>query len=167
MSNYISKKEINLYPKILIWLQSYLKDKYPKAEIKTFDVHSVDLSDFIQRHNYMKYFPDYSTYKMKVDLIGIITYKEKCSLVFVEVKDTQLSVRDVSQLLGYCKIVKPELAFLISPKGLARPLNTMLVHYNRIDILQFDNYKKVKVAKWNSIRNEIEFDSVIPPIGTL
>ena len=167
MNNYESKQEIALYPSMLKWLQMYLENKHPKAVIKTYDVHSVDLSDFIQRNKYTKYFPEYATYKIRVDLLGVILEKDKCNLVFVEVKDTPLSLINLSQLLGYCKILRPEFAFLISPKGLAKPLSQLLVHFNRLDILEFDKNKFVRVAKWNPARNAIEIDSIIPPLGNL
>lgn len=167
MTNYDSKKEIQLYPDMLKWLQEYLENKHPDATIKTYDVHSVDLSDFMQRNNYDKYFPEYATYKIRVDLLGVILEKDECNLVFIEVKDTPLSLINLSQLLGYCKILKPEFAFLISPKGLARPLSQLIVHFNRLDILEFDKNKHIRVAKWNSSRNAIEIDSVIPPLGNL
>ena len=167
MNNYESKQEIALYPSMLEWLQMYLENKHPKAVIKTYDVHSVDLSDFIQRNNYTKFFPEYATYKIRVDLLGMILEKDKCNLVFVEVKDTSLSLINLSQLLGYCKILRPEFAFLISPKGLAKPLSQLLVHFNRLDILEFDKNKFVRVAKWNPTRNAIEIDSIIPPLGNL
>ncbi|MBU3999768.1 hypothetical protein KKG29_01135 [Patescibacteria group bacterium] len=144
-----------------------MENKHPKATIKTYDVHAVDLSDFIQRNNYTKFFPEYATYKIRVDLLGVILKKEKYTLVFVEVKDTPLSLINLSQLLGYCKILRPEFAFLISPKGLSKPLSQLLVHFNRLDILEFDKNKFVRVAKWNPTRNAIENDSIIPPLGSL
>src|SRR3989304_269318 len=155
-SNDNSKREISLYPDILRWLQGFLESKHPKSEIKTHDVHSVDLSDFLERNGYKRFFPEYATYKIRVDLIGIIKGKNSCNLVFVEVKDKQLSLINLSQLLGYCKILKPEFAFLISPKGMAKPLSQLLLHFNRLDILEFDNNKYIRVAKWNASRNAIE-----------
>lgn len=167
MNNYESKQEIALYPSILEWLQMYLENKYPKASIKTYDVHSVDLSDFIQRNGYTKFFPEYATYKIRVDLLGVVLENNKCSLVFIEVKDTSLSLINLSQLLGYCKILRPESAFLISPKGLSKPLSQLLLHFNRLDILEFDKNKFVRVAKWNPARNAINNDTIIPPLGSL
>lgn len=167
MNSYGSKQEIALYPSMLRWLQTYLENKHPKTTIKTYDVHSIDLSDFIQRNTYTKFFPEYATYKIRVDLLGVILENNICKLVFVEVKDTQLSLINLSQLLGYCKILRPEFAYLISPRGLSRPLSQLLVHFNRLDILEFDKNKFARVAKWNSTRNAIENDTIIPPLGNL
>ncbi|MFA7201461.1 MAG: hypothetical protein WC099_00425 [Candidatus Paceibacterota bacterium] len=165
MNNYESKKEISLYPSMLTWLQTYLEAKHPRASIKTYDVHSVDLSDFLQRNNYARFFPEYATYKIRVDLLGVMIEKEMCKLVFIEVKDTQLSLINLSQLLGYCKILKPDFAFLLSPKGLSKPLKQLLIHFNRLDILEFNKNRYIKVAKWNSSKNAIDNDSLIPPSG--
>ncbi|MGH9877913.1 MAG: hypothetical protein ACRD5H_09760 [Nitrososphaerales archaeon] len=167
MIEQVTGKEKSLYPSILRWLQDYLTNKYPRALVKTFDVHSVDLSDFIQRHKYTKFFPEYSTYKIRVDLLGLVFEKNMCRMAFVEVKVSALSLMNFSQLLGYCKIVKPESAFLISPQGMAKPLNQLLTHFNRVDILEFDKNRFIRVARWNSSRNAIDFDSVIPPFGNL
>lgn len=166
MNNKKSKREIALYPQILTWLETYLENKNPKAVVKTYDVHAVDLSDFLQRNKYTKFFPEYATYKIRVDLLGVILKQDKCHLVFVEVKDTPLSLINLSQLLGYCKILKPDFAFLISPKGRAKPLNQLLVHFNRLDILEFNKNKYIRVAKWNTERQAIDNDSVIPPLGS-
>lgn len=165
MSDKDLKREIALYPSMLAWLQSYLESKHPRATIKTYDVHAVDLSDFIQRNGYTKFFPEYATYKIRVDLLGMILEKDECHLVFVEVKDTPLSLINLSQLLGYCKILRPEFAFLISPRGLSKPLSQLLIHFNRRDILEFDKNKFVRVAKWNPVKKAIDNDTIIPPFG--
>jgi len=165
MENRVSKKEKALYKPILNWLLEYLKNKNPGAEVSAYDVHAVDLSDFLERSPFKKFFPEYSTYKIMVDLVGVIQNGEKCDLVFVEVKDTQLNLRHLSQLLGYCKIVKPLSAFLISPDGLSKPLNQLLLHFKRLDILEYVPNHFMKTAKWDSARKAILTDSIIPSSG--
>ena len=150
---------------MLEWLQVYLENKNKNADVKTFDVHSTDLSDFFERSEYKKFFPEYAIYKIRVDLLGVVVKKDTCELTFVEVKDTQMSLINLSQLLGYCKILRPKQAFLISPRGLSKPMRQLLTHFNRLDILEFDRNKFVTVAKWNTSRNAIENDTAIPPIG--
>lgn len=165
MSNKVSKKEKSLYKPILSWFDEYLKNKNPRAEVSVHDVHSVDLSDFLERTPFKKFFPEYSTYKIKIDLVGVVRGKYKCSLTFVEVKDVQLNLMHISQLLGYCRIVKPSAAFLISPKGLGKPLNQLLNCFKRLDILEYTPNHFIRIAKWDSSRNAILMDSVIPPFG--
>lgn len=162
MNKKISKKEKSLYEPILNWLREYLENKNPHAKVSVFDVHSINLSDFLERTPFKKFFPEYPTYKIKIDLLGVIQYQNKCSLVFVEVKDGQLNLRHLSQLLGYCKIVNPYMAFLISPRGLSRPLHQLLLHFKRLDILEYRPSYFIKIAKWDSSRNAIRTDSIIP-----
>jgi len=100
-----------------------------------------------------------------IDLVGMVEQKGKCSLTFVEVKYGQLNLRDVSQLLGYSKIVKPEFAFLISPKGLSRPLSQLLKYFNRLDILEYKPNYYIRIARWDSSRKAILMNSVIPPFN--
>ena len=154
-------------PENLQSVKQFLENKNIDSVVNAYDVHSVDLSDFIERKHLTKFFPEYATYKIRVDLLGTIIKNNDCKLVFVEVKDTQLSLINLSQLLGYCKILRPESAFLISPRGLSKPLRQLLLNYNRIDILEFDKNKFVHVAKWNPERKSIEMDSLIPPLGSL
>lgn len=161
MPIYNKKDEISLYPSIRKWLEEYLQNKHPKAEVAAFDIHSSDLSNFLQRSKYKKYFPEYATYKIQIDLLGVIIENDKCSLAFVEVKDTQINLMNLSQLLGYCKIFNPDIAFLVSPKGLSAPLNQLLNHFNRLDILRYSPHKSVCIAKWNIARNAIDNNTAI------
>jgi len=165
MTEKISKKEKSLYKPILIWLNEYLKNKNPRAKISVHDVHSTDLCDFLERSSFKKYFPEYSTYKIRVDLLGVIEKDNKCKLVFVEVKDGKLTLLNYSQLLGYCRVVKPADAFLVSPRGLGKPLNQLLNHFKRLDILEYYSNHFIKIAKWDESRNSILMDSVIPPFA--
>ena len=157
--------EISLYPQILNWLQGFLESKNSNSKVKTYDVHATDLSDFFERYGYKKFFPEYATYKIRVDLLGVVIADDVCELTFVEVKDTPISLNSLSQLLGYCKILKPDRAFLISPRGLSKPMSQLLTDFGRLDILEFQKGKFVTVAKWNASRNAIENDTAIPPIG--
>jgi len=161
------KNEVDYYPTILKWLQIYLENKNTNSIINTYDTHSINLSDLIRREKLTKYFPDYSTYEIRVDLIGTILENQECDLVFVEVKKTSLSLINLSQILGYCKIFQPKQAFLISPTGFSKSLNRFLIHYRRLDILEFEKNKYIRVAKWNTTRNSIETDSIFPPLGNI
>lgn len=163
MNKNTSKREKALYKPILNWLEEYLRNKNPVAKVSVHDVHSVNLSDFLERTKLKKIFPEYSAYKIKVDLVGVIQNQNKYSLIFVEVKDTEINLMHVSQLFGYCRIVKPSAAFLISPKGLSKPLKQLLIYFRRSDILEYIPNHFIRIAKWDNSRNAILMDSVIPP----
>jgi hypothetical protein len=164
MNNNTSKREKLLYKPISNWLLEYLKNKNSQDEIEVYDIHKIYLSDFLERQRLIKAFSEYSTYKIKVDLLGIIKKNDKIELVFAEVKDTPLELRSVAQLLGYCKIAKPQQAFLISPKGFGKHLNDLINKFGRVDILEYYQNKKITIAKWEQSRNAIRFDTSIPSL---
>lgn len=157
-----TKKEVLLYKPISIWLEEFLKNKFPKTKVSVYDVHARNLSDLLESIPEKKYFPEYSTYQIKVDLVGLVERNNKCELVFIEVKDTTLSLKDLSQLIGYSKIVRPIGSFLISPKTLGRPLRQLLKHFKRLDILEYCPGYFVRIGQWDMVRNSVLDGDFIP-----
>lgn len=154
-NNYTS--EIEMYPDIINWLKTTLSQKYKRAKILTvIDTHDSDLSNFIVRLNYEKFFPEYSTYHIRQDITAFIEYKDKVNLVFVECKNIQLSLIHLSQIIGYSCIAIPIHSFLISPLGLNTTLHKLLFTYNRLDILEFRSNKKISILKWDRQKQDID-----------
>lgn len=157
---YISESE--LYPEIIKWFEKYLKGKHPKAEIKACDTSRQDLSDFLRRHKLHLYFPEFETYVIKVDITASIKHKDKCDLAFIECKLNPINLKDISQLLGYSKVVKPKYSFIISPTGISPPVNTLIKIYKRYDILEYSQGIKVRIAQWNKRTQEIDISTLLP-----
>ena len=86
--------EIEMYPDIVEWLKINLKQKFGKKALKitVLDTHDSDLSNFIMSLSYQKFFPEFSTYKIRQDITGFVEYKDRVDLVFVECKNTSLSL---------------------------------------------------------------------------
>lgn len=149
--------EIEMYPDIVNWLKPILIEKFKSAsKIIVLDTHDSDLSNFIIKLNYTKYFPEYSTYNIRQDITGFIEYRGKVDLVFIECKNTRLNLIHLSQLIGYSFIANPIHSFLISPKGLGASLHKLLFTYNRADILEYRPNKKISVLKWNKSKKDID-----------
>ena len=161
------KKKMNkaeekyLYPYIREWYENYLKSKFKSANITVFDTHNRVLSRFLQEEGLHIYFPLFDTYEIKVDLTGIIEHKKVFDLAFIEVKRKSVSLRDVGQLLGYCRVANPISAFLISPNWISTPLQNLILNYGRENILQYSN-RKIKIAEWNSDSQSINYDKTLP-----
>jgi hypothetical protein len=151
----ISKQELALYEPMRHWFLEYLQNKNPKANVEVFDVHNVYLSDFFTKAKFRKDFPDYSTYKIKVDLLGIIERDGQYALVFIEVKDGYLNFSHLAQLLVYSKLVRPAQAVLISPQGLSTHLNDIVNKYHRTDMLEYMPNRKIQLSKWDRHRGAI------------
>ena len=153
--------EYSLYPVIKGWFNNYLKSKFRKTEIEVFDTHRRTLSKFLQENNFKNNFPLCDTFEIKVDLTAIIKQKNAINLAFIEVKSGQVRLRDIGQLLGYCKVADPLLAFLISPNWISVPVHHLLINYGKQNILEYNN-KKIVIAEWNEVTNSINFNRIIP-----
>jgi len=151
----ISKQELALYEPMQNWFSSYLQNKNPDAEVIVRDVHKIYLSDFFTKAEFRQDFPDYSTYKIKIDLLGIVKRSEQYKLIFIEAKDGFLNFSHLAQLLVYSKLVRPIQAILISPQGLSTHLNDIVNKYHRVDILEYMPNRKIQLAKWDRYRGAI------------
>lgn len=160
---YSSERE--MYPEIICWLTKHLEGIYPKGEINTFDTSQINLCEFIRRKKLSKYFPEFETYVIKVDITGVIKYKEKCLLSFVECKLNSISLKDISQLIGYSKVVRPISSFILSPAGISSPVNRLINVYRRYDILTYWKEMKIRIAKWNKTTKDIDMATLLPHGG--
>ncbi|MFW9874336.1 MAG: hypothetical protein ACFFG0_14620 [Candidatus Thorarchaeota archaeon] len=155
-------KEKDLYSVIKDWLKNLLKSYYPRKKIDTYDTSSVFLSKFIQDSNWMKYRDDYATYQIKIDILGVLIYQKNLDFVFVEVKNTKISLKDISQLIGYSRVAKPLYSFIISPKWVSDPVRSLFEKYRRFDILTYDKNRIIKIVKWDCEKRDIDFNYIYP-----
>lgn len=150
-----SKQELALYEPMKLWFSGYFQNKNHGLKIEVFDVHKYYLSDFFAKAKFKKDFPDYSTYKIKVDLLGVVERNDQYELIFIEVKDGDLNFSNLAQLLVYSKLVRPVQAMLISPQGLSTHLNDIVNKYHRMDMLEYMPNRRIQLAKWDSHRGAI------------
>lgn len=165
------RREEDMYPDIKKWLEQYLASKYPNWEIKVYDTSKTTLSQFLIQSRIQNYFPHYTTYDVKVDVTSILKdlQKKRYFIVLVECKLKSISLKDVSQILGYSRVVRPLHAMIISPKGLTSPVAHLFQKLKRYDVLayEFDHKgrarKYVKIGTWDAKRKEVLPNSWIPP----
>jgi hypothetical protein len=157
------KNEIEMYPDIIRWLQKDLQQKFGKVakKIVVLDTHDSDLSNFIMKLGYQRFFSEFSTYQIRQDITGFIEYVDRVDLIFVECKNTTLSLINLSQLIGYSCIALPIYSILLSPQGMGKTLNKLLYDFNRKDILEFRPNKKIQVIKWDFHKQDIDFQKSI------
>jgi hypothetical protein len=150
--------EIEMYPDIIIWLEKRLKEQFGNKakKITVLDTHDSDLLNFIIRHKYQIFFPEFTTYKIRQDITGFIEYENKVDLVFVECKNGHLTLINLSQLIGYSCIAMPILSILIAPQGMGTTLSKLLKSFNRRDILEFRPNRKIQVLKWDYNKQDID-----------
>jgi len=172
-------REEQLYSDIVLWLERYLKENAADAEfIKVVDSHNRFLCNSIKsifnhipkelRRKYGRFLPsDYVSWYIKVDIFGIVGIYNALRTIIVEVKSGEITIDHVAQLIGYVKVVKPELAILISPMGISKYLERLLVQHKRLDLLEYEDRigkkRKIHIVKWNVNKRDIEY--IPEPIG--
>lgn len=162
------KKEIELYAGMCNWLKTYLKDKYKNraCNIIVVDCHSVTLDSVLEKNNIIKFYPQVVGLNIEIDVLGMVIWDNRAEIYFIEAKKSRLTLQNLGQLLIYCKLCNPEEAFLLSPVGLGS-LDKVLNILKREDLLDYGSgkrIKKIKVAKWDLIREVIDNHSMFPKL---
>lgn len=155
-------KEVDLYEPMRAWLDTYLKDKYKGYEIITVVTNNERLDRVLRAYDVTKEMAN--GVDIQIDVLGIARTKRAEKLFFIEVKKTKLTLRDLGQLWGYCKLVDPEEAFLMTSSDLGS-LNKILNIFKREDLLDFGDgktIKKMKVAIWNIKTNTPDLGTMVP-----
>jgi len=156
------KKEELLYPEIEAWCRQYLKDKYKEYEIiTTHKTSKISLDAYLKTLNIE--IKEAINLSIKIDVVGVLRKNQDTKLVFVEVKDDPLTLKDLGQLWGYTQLINPAESFLISPKGLGS-LDYLLNILKWEDLLVYGSKreKMMKVCKWDTERKAIDYFTLIP-----
>ncbi len=160
----MSKEEEKLYPEIKEWLQNYLTDKYKGYTVQTTYETSRRNLDVVLKSKGIQC-KEAIGLQIKVDIVGILKRGDEFKLVFVEVKDTDLTLKDLGQLWGYTQLIDPIESFLVSSKGLGR-LSHIINVLKREDLLKFGTKtnKFMQIAKWDKARDCIDYSSLTPKL---
>ena len=148
----MSKEEEKLYPEIKEWLQNYLTDKYKSYNIETTYETSRRNLDVVLNSKGIRS-KEAIGLQIKIDVVGILKRGNDFKLVFVEVKDTELTLKDLGQLWGYTQLIDPIESFLVSSNGFGR-LSHLFNVLKREDLLKFGTKinKFMQLAKWDKGR---------------
>jgi len=141
-----------LYEPLAKHLEEYYSKKYNEP-VEAFNTSAGNLSLFLKNNNVelFKVFDYCDKFRIRPDVVGFLTKSKK--LIFEEAKITQLDLKALGQLLGYCFVAQPQEAILISTKTPSLALIKVLKA--RPDLLEYGLNKKVQIATWRD--NNLEF----------
>lgn len=151
-----------MYPDVCGWLEGLLKARFRKAQIYVADTSGVTLANYLEQAGFAELFPDYQTFEINVDVTGVVQNK-KPSISFVECKITTMTLRDLSQLLGYSRVARPACSILVSPAGISKALALLLRIYRRYDVLEYADGKRLQIGIWDAVRKTVDPATLIPP----
>ena len=152
-----------MYAPVCQWLEGLLTARHKRSEIECHDTSNIALYRWIEQQGLQHLFPEYLAYDIRVDVTGVAHSKKSAKLAFVECKTGSISLKDISQLLGYCRVARPEFAWIVSPKGISSHVSYLLNTYHRYDVLHYNDQNRIKVATWNQDQCGIDASSVLPP----
>lgn len=160
----MSKRETQLYPEIETWLKGYLQAKYPNYQIETtYESSRLSLETVLRK---FRINPTLAIgLNIKIDVMGILRQNGEYELVFIEVKDDELTLKDLGQLWGYSQLMNPIESFLVSSRGIGR-LSKLFNVLKREDLLKYGvgGNKYMRIAKWDDNRKSIDYQTLIPKI---
>lgn len=157
-----AKNENELYEPMRLWLYDYLMGNYKNSEIIAIDSHNKRLELVFRENNILK---DQAVgLDIQIDVLGIVRSPRGDEIVFIEAKNSQLTLRDLGQLWAYCKLIDPKEAFLFSTVGFGGLLKIFNV-FKRFDLLNFGDgkyLKYMKVAEWDISTNSPNYHTMFP-----
>lgn len=158
-------RESQLYKPIHEWLVSFLKRKYRNIKgIWVDDTSKITIDNFILRKKLTSYISYWSALKVSVDITGAVLKNDgSLHLAIVEVKTRKINLRDLSQVIGYAKVIKPDYAFIISPNGWSKILKYLILDLQRTDVLEYDSKKKIIIGKWDMVSNSLRAGDILTP----
>lgn len=156
------KNEKEMYPHVCSWLKTVLARRYKTSNILVEDTSKKILSKWLFDNNFHHYFKDYQSFEIEVDVTGIAITKTKVHMAFVECKLNKITLRDISQLLGYSKVAMPSLSLILSPNGISDSMNILLNVFRKYDILRYNTDNFIIIGKWDCSKAEPEIHSLIP-----
>ena len=163
--SFTSEKE--MYAPVCLWLENFLKSRHRRAKIYVFDSSRRSLARLIQETGLSENLPaEWHSWDIYVDVVGFACTAQQTHLAFVECKNSYITLGHFSQLLGYSRVALPQYSIIISPQGASDSLRSLLLTYERTDILQYHSEQgrmslSVAVARWDERGMCIDAGSVI------
>jgi len=154
--------ESRLYQPIRCWLGELLKGHNPRARVEVLDTSQRSLSRVLEDKGWTGSFQGWETFDVHVDITGFVFGRNRCMIHLIEVKRNPITLRDVGQLLGYCKVVGPSLGLIVSPRGLSKAMSSLFEVYRRIDVLDYGAGRPIVVARWLETKHDVDYASLVP-----
>ena len=151
-----------MYPEVCTWFEKILLEKHPNSKIHVQDTSRKVLSRWLVEKGFHKLFPDYQTYEIEVDIVGIIEEDNKAFLGMIECKLNQITLRDLSQLLGYSRVALPLYSIILSPESVSKSMHLLFNVLRRNDVLNYSSDRHIIIGKWHEKRKELDYSTIIP-----
>lgn len=145
--------EKDTYPILTREIKSYLETKYGEP-VEAFDTSSFNLNAFLKNQSLIEAYDHCEKFNIKVDIFAFLVKTKR--IVFVESKITNLDVKALGQMIGYCLVGQPIEAILVSTESPTASFINLLTANPKI--LNYGNDLKIQIA---TLKNkQIRFEKI-------
>jgi hypothetical protein len=100
-------------------------------------------------------------------ILLVLSFRQSKLMSLLLSANSQITLVNLSQLLGYTKVVIPQYSIIVAPQGASDSLLSLLKTFNRLDILQYQDrsgkfLRYIAVARWDENSQCIDYGSIIP-----
>ena len=149
-----------LTQKLESWLDNFLKKKFTN-----YNIEILTKAGFLNRsvNQKLQKIANISFLEFEPDILGILEEKKtkEIELVFLNREIKAYGIREIGEMLCFCRLAKPKLAMMVSLRGLSPQVNKMINHEKKYDILSYD-LNKIKIFRWDECLNDIDKLTITP-----
>lgn len=155
-----------MYREVCAWLEHFLRQRHRHGEVHVLDTSRLPVYRALRRLNIKGLPGDWESWDIRVDVLGITADERSTRLALVECKNSAITLAHLSQLLGYCRVVQPEYAFILSPVGVSGSLKRLLLTHGRRDVLVYQAPKgrvarSIVISRWDMTAKGLDYASLI------
>lgn len=109
------------------WLIACVRTRLPHACVTRLkNTENRCLRDVIRSVGLASRCPESSTLSMKIDVVALIRHGASNALIFGKIRQSPLSIADIGEMAAYCQVAGPAYAFISSPRGISKGLNSLI-----------------------------------------
>jgi len=151
---------------IVYWIHDFLKSQFKDSEVLTEDTSRIKLSKWLFDKGLCSRIRGAEFFDFNIGITAVTINEKDLRLYLIEHKSKIISIKDVSQMWGLCRIVQPYRSIIISHFGANENLIKLIVDNAQIDVLRYGGKENIdsliRIYKWDTERNDVDFFASLP-----
>tara|TARA_B100000963_G_C22638977_1_gene679283 strand:- start:3168 stop:4811 length:1644 start_codon:yes stop_codon:yes gene_type:complete len=151
-------REIDTYPILTNWLKNKLDQEYGSEQNLVFDTSVINLNQVIQSssidNSVISKIDEIDSLNIRPDVVGYL--KNLNDFIFIESKIVSLGIKELGQILGYCKVANPKEAYLVTTKEVSRTILQLISIMP--DLFTYGENKKIKIGRLKENNVVIDYE---------
>lgn len=144
------------------WLEKYTKAKYGKDYEIEVIIPQSNLN--ILSNSKLSIIPNVGLMEFKPDVLAILVDRNDSNnveLIFLNRELKKFGLREIGEMLCYCRIAKPKLTIMASLQGLSPAVDRMINHSKKNQLISYDG-NHIVIFRWDEEQYAIDEYSITP-----